>query len=214
MGLERALEDSGCRIEVEDLGFALEDEGVEYEEEEESSQQNIPSYPSSPPAVPSISNASLHSTSLPLNCPAGYSFLAPSTSKPRSCKMSRKTASARRKRATAARARDAAAKLKKHVVHVAQDSTLIELKMFDISSLCAGSNGCRIVVLDSKNRILAALGGVLPRSVGGEWNSSAEQAKQAVEDSRQQSTFSKAQQQSRRGDFAFRTIGFRYGNRR
>ncbi|KAJ3924291.1 MAG: hypothetical protein NXY57DRAFT_970273 [Lentinula lateritia] len=38
-------------------------------------------------------------------------------------------------------ARDAAAELKEHATQIAQDSTPIELKAFDISSLPAGSNG-------------------------------------------------------------------------
>ncbi|KAJ3804826.1 hypothetical protein F5876DRAFT_82570 [Lentinula aff. lateritia] len=247
--LGRALEeDNNCRIEVERGGLTLGDEDVEFEEVEDCGADENPGERSGLPNVPYRSSPSHPSNSLCPSFPQSDSL--PSTSPRASSKRSRKTAASRRKRATAAQARDAAADLKAHAVRVAQDSTPIELKAFDISSLSTSSNGwtasptsklspglkkiwknldllstsnlrlldwdgvSRIVLLDSSERVIAVLGGVPPASEGQEWDETAEQGNVAVEEFRELSTFTKSQQHGRRGDFAYRTVGFGYGNGR
>ncbi|KAJ3805399.1 hypothetical protein F5876DRAFT_81816 [Lentinula aff. lateritia] len=174
----------------------------------------------------------------------------PSISQHSSAKRSRKTDRGRRKWAATPLARDAAFELKAHAVCIAQDSTPIELKVFDISSLSASSYGwtasptlrlspslkkiwknldllstsnlrlldldgvSRIVLLDSRDRIIAVLGGVPPASEGQEWNEMTEQGNVAVEDFQEHSTFTKSQQHGRQGNFAYRTVSFGYGNGR
>ncbi|KAJ3926348.1 MAG: hypothetical protein NXY57DRAFT_905774, partial [Lentinula lateritia] len=69
-------------------------------------------------------------------------------------------------------------------------------------------------LLDASDRVIAVLGGVPPGSAGEEWRTVVEEASEAVETFRESSSFTKAQQHGRRGDFAFRTVGFGYGNGR
>ncbi|KAJ3871511.1 hypothetical protein F5051DRAFT_340787 [Lentinula edodes] len=72
----------------------------------------------------------------------------------------------------------------------------------------------RIVLLDSSDRVIAVLGGVPPGSEGEEWKENVAQAQDAVDGFREQSSFTRSQQHGRRGDFAYRTVGFGYGNGR
>ncbi|KAJ3863632.1 hypothetical protein EV359DRAFT_82182 [Lentinula novae-zelandiae] len=68
--------------------------------------------------------------------------------------------------------------------------------------------------LDTSDRVIAVLGGVPPGSSGEEWRKAVDEASEAVETFRENSTSTKAQQHGRRGNFAFRTVGFGYGNGR
>ncbi|KAJ3709873.1 hypothetical protein DFJ43DRAFT_1009433 [Lentinula guzmanii] len=72
----------------------------------------------------------------------------------------------------------------------------------------------RIVLTDSHERIIAVLGGIPPGSVGEDWSRTSDEAKEAVEEFRGNSTFTQAQQHGRRGNFSCRTVGFGYGNGR
>ncbi|KAJ3991101.1 hypothetical protein F5050DRAFT_1716362, partial [Lentinula boryana] len=63
----------------------------------------------------------------------------------------------------------------------------------------------RIVIVDSRERIVAVLGGVPPGSVGEDWDRVSHEAKEAVEKFRLNSTFTQAQKHGRRGNFACRT---------
>ncbi|KAJ3793955.1 hypothetical protein GGU11DRAFT_690741, partial [Lentinula aff. detonsa] len=69
-------------------------------------------------------------------------------------------------------------------------------------------------IVDSRERIIAVLGGVPPGSVGEDWGRVSHEAKEAVEKFRSNSTFTQAQKHGRRGNFACRTVGFGYGNGR
>ncbi|KAJ3804581.1 hypothetical protein F5876DRAFT_4642, partial [Lentinula aff. lateritia] len=69
-------------------------------------------------------------------------------------------------------------------------------------------------LLDSSDRIIAVLGGIPPGSGGEDWKETATRAQEGVEDFREQSSFTKSQLHGRRGDFAYRTVGFGYGNGR
>ncbi|KAJ3990754.1 hypothetical protein F5050DRAFT_1716643, partial [Lentinula boryana] len=63
----------------------------------------------------------------------------------------------------------------------------------------------RIVIVDSRERIIAVLGGIPPGSVGDDWGRTSHEAKEAVEEFRSNSTFTQAQKHGRRGNFACRT---------
>ncbi|KAJ3852687.1 hypothetical protein EV368DRAFT_40532, partial [Lentinula lateritia] len=69
-------------------------------------------------------------------------------------------------------------------------------------------------LVDKGDRIIAVLGGVTPGSEGEDWEDTAGQAQDAVHDFRLQSSFTASQCHGRRGDFAYRTVGFGYGNGR
>ncbi|KAJ3886728.1 hypothetical protein GG344DRAFT_69418 [Lentinula edodes] len=134
---KRRTKNPGWRWKGE--GLTLEDEGVEFEEVEEcGAEENLGE-------CPGLTNVTLSGYPYdPSNsqCPSSpHTDPIPSLSQRGSAKRSRKTDKARRKRWTAAKARDSAVGVKEHDIRIAQDSTPIELKAFDISSLPAGSNG-------------------------------------------------------------------------
>ncbi|KAJ3898323.1 hypothetical protein F5879DRAFT_994920 [Lentinula edodes] len=220
--LESALkEDNTARVEVENLGLSLEDEDIEYEDEEDIITPCATSLPSVTTLEANVNPSILPTDSTP------YASMNP---QPRSSKRVKKVAAARRKCAIAAQRRQVNSELKEHAIRVAADATPIELKSFDTSSLPAASNGwtaysrtrlspglqrlwrnlnvltasdlrlfdwdgeSRVILLDASDRVIAILGGIPPGSSGDEWQ--------------------KAQQHGRRGDFAFRTTGFGYGNGR
>ncbi|KAJ3712060.1 hypothetical protein C8R42DRAFT_545618, partial [Lentinula raphanica] len=69
-------------------------------------------------------------------------------------------------------------------------------------------------LIDAQERIVSVLGGVPRGSRGAEWQAVEAEATAAVLQCRSASTFTKGQQEGRRGVFASRTTGFGYGNGR
>ncbi|KAJ4492036.1 hypothetical protein C8J55DRAFT_485975 [Lentinula edodes] len=133
--LESALKDDNrARVKVENLGLSLEDEGIEFEDEEDHTV--IPSPTSSPSAT------SLEANPIPSNIPTDSTPYPPLNPQPGSSKRVKKVAAARRKRASAAQHRQAHGELKQHairvvldVIRVAPDATPLKLELFDTSSL-------------------------------------------------------------------------------
>lgn len=125
-------DDNTARLEVEDLGLSLEDEDVEFEDEEDCL---LACTASSSPVT------SLEASCLPSNVPSPSQYRLPSKRQPGSSKKAKKAAAARTKRAAAAQERKASGELKGHAIRIAQDATPVELKSFDTSSLPAASNG-------------------------------------------------------------------------
>ncbi|KAJ3963946.1 hypothetical protein EV361DRAFT_812844, partial [Lentinula raphanica] len=71
-----------------------------------------------------------------------------------------------------------------------------------------------VALLDKKDRVITALGGLPPGSANGDWQSVTSDAAEAMEHCRTVSSFSNRQLHGRRGEFASRTVGFGYGNGR
>ncbi|KAJ3833104.1 hypothetical protein EV361DRAFT_956292 [Lentinula raphanica] len=86
--------------------------------------------------------------------------------------------------------------------------------MFAEIRLTPAPHSACIVLLDTKDRIVAVLGGVPPASAGLGWDENTAKLTAAMEACYKGSKFSKKQLGGRRGQFASRTVGYGYGNGR